>query len=188
MTTGELIKKARKEAGLTQLQLAERLGIPYQSIGQWERNVRNPKYDTLKKIANALNTEWTELVPEIEQVNAATKNKNKTIAGSELSEKQAQEKILASSEGKAKARELKVGNTYFDGAMVLSQLDENPGKLMISFEVDDEKLKSSDINSLLNLFSKIAERENVTVEGMPQLLELLGSTNRNEETSDKENE
>ena len=170
------------------MQLAERLGIPYQSIGQWERNVRNPKYDTLKKIANALNTEWMELVPEIEQVNAVTKNKNKIIAGSELSEKQAQEKILASSEEKAKARELKVGNTYFDGAMVLSQLDENPGKLRISFEVDDEKLKSSDINSLLNLFSRIAERENVTVEGMPQLLELLGSTNKNEETSDKENE
>jgi transcriptional regulator with XRE-family HTH domain len=55
MTTGERIRDARKAAGLTQLELAEKLGVPYQSIGQWENNVRNPKYETLEKIATALN-------------------------------------------------------------------------------------------------------------------------------------
>lgn len=54
MTTGERIKEARRDAGLTQSQLAEKLKIPYQSIGQWERNVRKPKKDTLMKIASAL--------------------------------------------------------------------------------------------------------------------------------------
>ena len=50
MTAGERIKKVRKDAGLTQAQLAEKLNIPYQSIGQWERNIRKPKTATLAKI------------------------------------------------------------------------------------------------------------------------------------------
>ena len=55
MTTGQRIRNARQKAGMTQAQLAEKLGIPYQSIGQWERDVRNPKLDTLRRIAGALN-------------------------------------------------------------------------------------------------------------------------------------
>lgn len=55
MTTGDEIKAARKKAGMSQQELANKLGVSYQSIGQWERNVRNPKPETLRKIANALN-------------------------------------------------------------------------------------------------------------------------------------
>lgn len=54
MTTGERIKFARKEAGLTQKELGGRLGITYQTVAQWENNLRNPKYDTLRRIADAL--------------------------------------------------------------------------------------------------------------------------------------
>lgn len=54
MTTGQRIKKARKEAGLTQAQLAEKLGVPFQSISQWERDLRKPKPETLLRIADAL--------------------------------------------------------------------------------------------------------------------------------------
>ena len=61
MTTGQYIKRARQKAGMTQAQLAEKLGIPYQSIGQWERDIRNPKLDTLKRIAAALNITIQEL-------------------------------------------------------------------------------------------------------------------------------
>ena len=62
MTTGQYIKSARQKAGMTQAQLAEKLGIPYQSIGQWERDIRNPKLDTLKRIAHALNITIQELM------------------------------------------------------------------------------------------------------------------------------
>lgn len=55
MTTGERIKEARKMANMTQAELAEKMGIPYQSIGQWERDIRNPKIETLQRIAEALN-------------------------------------------------------------------------------------------------------------------------------------
>lgn len=55
MTTGERIKAARLRAGLTQQELADKIGISYQGIGQWERDARNPKIETLSKIAAALN-------------------------------------------------------------------------------------------------------------------------------------
>ena len=55
MTTGQRIKAARKKANMTQVDLAVKLGIPYQSIGQWERDIRNPKIETLERIAKELN-------------------------------------------------------------------------------------------------------------------------------------
>ncbi len=64
MTTGQLIRAARKKTGITQTELAQKLNIPFQSVSQWERDLRNPKYETIKRIAAALNVEWTELVPE----------------------------------------------------------------------------------------------------------------------------
>lgn len=54
MTTGERIKEARKRAGLTQKELADKLGISYVGISQWENNQRNPKLETLQRIADAL--------------------------------------------------------------------------------------------------------------------------------------
>lgn len=54
MTTGQRIREARKKAGLTQAQLAEKLGIPFQSISQWERDIRHPKRETMERIADAL--------------------------------------------------------------------------------------------------------------------------------------
>lgn len=54
MTIGDMIKIARQEAGLTQTQLAERLDIPFQSISQWERGKRQPKKESLQRIALAL--------------------------------------------------------------------------------------------------------------------------------------
>lgn len=56
MTTGERIKAARKNIGMTQAELAAKLDVPFQSISQWERDIRKPKYETIEKIANALGT------------------------------------------------------------------------------------------------------------------------------------
>ena len=55
MTTGQMIKKVRRAAGMTQQELADRLGISYVGVSQWETDKRNPKQDTLVRIANALN-------------------------------------------------------------------------------------------------------------------------------------
>lgn len=54
MTSGQRIREARKRAGLTQAELAKRLGIAYQTLAQWENDLRNPKYETCRRIADAL--------------------------------------------------------------------------------------------------------------------------------------
>lgn len=61
MTTGQRIKAARKAAGMTQAELAQKLDIPFQSISQWERDIRKPKKETLENIAKALKVDPLEL-------------------------------------------------------------------------------------------------------------------------------
>ncbi len=62
MTIGERIKAARKKAGLTQAELANKLGIAYQGVAQWENNLRNPKYETLQRLAAALSISVDDLL------------------------------------------------------------------------------------------------------------------------------
>ena len=50
MTSGELIRSARLRAGLSQGELAERLGLPVSSIGRWETDTVEPGYSTLRRI------------------------------------------------------------------------------------------------------------------------------------------
>lgn len=57
MSTGEAIKAARRAAGLTQAELAKRLGVTPQTVSQYERGLINPKLETLQKFAYALGTD-----------------------------------------------------------------------------------------------------------------------------------
>lgn len=50
---GEKIRQAMREAGLTQRKLADKLGITNPVINVWVTGKRNPKPDTLRRIANA---------------------------------------------------------------------------------------------------------------------------------------
>ena len=54
ISIAEKIKGARELAGLTQAQLAEKVGTTPQNISQYERGIRKPKYETLLKISNAI--------------------------------------------------------------------------------------------------------------------------------------
>ncbi len=60
-TTGQIIKAARMRAGLTQKELGEKLGITYQTVAQWENDLRKPKIETLRRIAEALGEEFNSL-------------------------------------------------------------------------------------------------------------------------------
>ncbi len=60
-TTGELIKAARKKAGLTQAELGAKLNITPAAISQFEKPSSNPTFETLEKISNALGCKISEL-------------------------------------------------------------------------------------------------------------------------------
>lgn len=52
MTLGERIKQLRKQHGLTQLTLAERLGVTKGTVSTWETNSRRPGFETLEDMCD----------------------------------------------------------------------------------------------------------------------------------------
>lgn len=53
MTANELIREARRDAGLTQQQLARRLGVTQATLAKLERNGSNPTVRTLERVLRA---------------------------------------------------------------------------------------------------------------------------------------
>lgn len=54
MNVGERIQAARKKTGLTQKELAQRLGLATGTIQQYELNKRQPRMEQLREIADVL--------------------------------------------------------------------------------------------------------------------------------------
>lgn len=61
MTIGENIKRIRKERGLTQEELGKSIDISGVAIMRYEKGQREPKIETIKKIASALGVSEYEL-------------------------------------------------------------------------------------------------------------------------------
>ena len=61
---GDLIKKARTAAGLTQPQLAEKIGVTQSSISLWEKGHREPALHQLRAIATALGVPIRTLIEQ----------------------------------------------------------------------------------------------------------------------------
>ncbi len=66
MTTGEVIKYYRKQAGLTQAQLAEKAGVCHSLINKYETNKTTPKFENANKIAEVLNISTGRIIPIID--------------------------------------------------------------------------------------------------------------------------
>ena len=59
---GEKLRAAREAAGLTQVELAEKVGVTQRDISNWERCKREPGVLTVKKMAQALGCSMDDLV------------------------------------------------------------------------------------------------------------------------------
>ena len=62
MTIGESIRHHRKRLGLTQLELAERIGVSVQAVSKWETNTGLPDISMAVPLARALGTTTDELL------------------------------------------------------------------------------------------------------------------------------
>lgn len=62
MFIADKIRAVRLEKGLTQKQLGEKCGMSESTLRQYEIGYRNPKIETIKKIANALAVPYTLLL------------------------------------------------------------------------------------------------------------------------------
>ena len=76
---GKFILNCRKEKGITQEQLAEKLGVTSKSISRWENGRTMPDYTLLKDLCNDLDININELlsgekIKEIDYVNKSEEN------------------------------------------------------------------------------------------------------------------
>ena len=68
MTFGEKLKNARKEAGLSQEKLAEKLSVSRSAVAKWEADNGMPDVNNLKAMAVLLNTSIDYLLDEDEKI------------------------------------------------------------------------------------------------------------------------
>lgn len=61
-TMGEMIATLRKEKSMTQLQLAEKMGVTDKAVSKWERNLSCPDIDSLPLLAEIFGISVDELI------------------------------------------------------------------------------------------------------------------------------
>lgn len=67
MEFSERLKNLRKQAHLTQVDVAEKLGISQPAYASWERGIKKPTQENLVKIAQVLNVSIDYLVGNLEE-------------------------------------------------------------------------------------------------------------------------
>lgn len=67
MKIGEIIMQRRKELGMTQKTLAERLNVTDRSVSRWECGVNLPDVETLKAIAKVLDVPISYFYEDVEE-------------------------------------------------------------------------------------------------------------------------
>ena len=78
MTLGEKIKEARKQCGLSQEQLAEKMSVSRSAIAKWENGLGLPNDESLKLLADYFGITIDELIPNKSNEEILV-SKNKTI-------------------------------------------------------------------------------------------------------------
>ena len=68
MTLGEKIKETRKQCGLSQEQLAEKMAVSRSAVAKWEANNGLPDLDNLKALAQLLNVSVDYLLDDGEVI------------------------------------------------------------------------------------------------------------------------
>lgn len=79
MTIGEKIKRIRTEKGITQKELAKKLGTSPQNLAQYETGKRNPKSATIMRIAQALECSPADLDTELSKIEISVFEKDKAL-------------------------------------------------------------------------------------------------------------
>lgn len=69
---GRAVEELRREAGLTQEQLADRFQSEFPSVGKLERGTSNPTFASLLRVAQGLEVDLSELFKRCEAIRRAT--------------------------------------------------------------------------------------------------------------------
>lgn len=71
---GEIISENRKEKGMTQSELANKMNVTDKAVSKWERNISCPDINSINKLANILGISVEELISS--KIGKANTNNN----------------------------------------------------------------------------------------------------------------
>ena len=81
----DLLRQARIDAEISQVELARRLGMSQAAISQWETGSRSPTIEDLYRLANELGTDILDLLPRAQKRSTARAALRAVVAGLEWS-------------------------------------------------------------------------------------------------------
>lgn len=162
---GNIIKRLRKEAGLTQGELGKKLGVVKQTISSWENNVSEPNSETLSELSKLFGVSVAQLydhgVPNIDYANFKMDTPEfvldfKMRIRELISEQGMTEDDFMQSTGFSKDE--KDAYLYGNRMPSIEDLIKITGALDVSadylLDISRRKRLSSDEESLLQLFNK----------------------------------
>lgn len=79
-TVGQRIRELREKAGLTQRQVAEKMGIHWATISQWETGRFIPRESSAARLAEALGVKVQDILPDVSGAHVTQKNSEKVAA------------------------------------------------------------------------------------------------------------
>lgn len=99
MSFASRLRQAREQSGLTQQDLAEKLGITKSAIGNYENGVSSPKWDVLLKIFDVLKVEPNFLYQdsfslETPETSPLTPQQSSLLSSFDLLNEEGQQKAL----------------------------------------------------------------------------------------------
>ncbi|MCM3594178.1 helix-turn-helix domain-containing protein [Metabacillus idriensis] len=75
MTLGKKLKNLRTKTGLTQNQVAERLGIQRGRYNSWENDIAKPRFEMLEALCDVYNVQMNDLVEKKDETRGMPREK-----------------------------------------------------------------------------------------------------------------
>lgn len=66
MTLGQLLREARKRAGLTQSEVSAKSGIAQPNLSEYEADLKSPSFQIVQRIAQAIGVKLSRLVKPLD--------------------------------------------------------------------------------------------------------------------------
>lgn len=79
-TFGSMVAALRKEKGMTQLQLAEKMGVTDKAVSKWERDLSFPDVNSIPKLAELFNVTVDDLIQAKSKEDVTEKKISKLVS------------------------------------------------------------------------------------------------------------
>lgn len=161
---GYNIKSARNAAGLTQEELARQCGVATITIRQYESGKREPKYDTLERLADALDVPLEVLLGIGDSV------KTELVPTNERQRQTVIDHVRAGLESDTTSEDVvfREGEILCGGALKVQKVIQNSDDTFsVSFSVTEKGISVDNLKALLEFMTE----HDISTEGLVELVE-----------------